>query len=100
MLGFAWLAPICRGALAAARRIAPRESLPTWLESWQGDYWHWMLKAQAYRSADGRSALVAHTWSAVRAAFHLALESPETIHRRDYLAGHPAFPAVALLGVV
>ena len=100
MLSFAWLAIICRTALSFARHIVPTESRAAWLESWQGDYWYWLLKAEAYRSPDGRSALIAHSSGAVRAAIACLRESPETLRRRDHLTGHPAFPSVVLLAVL
>jgi len=104
MLGFAWLTPICRGALVAARRIVPQESLATWTDAWQSDYWHWLLKSDAHRSSDGRSALLAHTLDGFRAAISAARGNAENIRRSELITGHPAFPlgvlGVAILGII
>jgi MacB-like periplasmic core domain len=98
------LAVGCKAILRLARRIVPADSREVWDQAWQSDYWHWLHKAEAHKSSDGRSALIAHTADATRAAVSAAFGSPENIHRREYITGHPWFPiaalALALVGVV
>ena len=47
--------------LGIAARIVPEELRSQWREEWQGDFWHWMLKAAEANDPDARRALLDHT---------------------------------------